>query len=96
MGNDDSDSVGNDDDELLSLIVDEFLEADTWRGTATKLCEALNKIDSSANANPSTITKRLKNNAALRKDKFNISVNSDRKRDVRSLIITRESVTEQE
>ena len=77
-------------DEWLCLLVDDFL-ADAWSGTATELCAALKAIDPDADVTNLTITKQLKNVAATLKDDYSIVVIFERKRDERTISLTRKS-----
>ena len=87
IGNDSE--IENEKDEWLCLLVDDFL-GDTWSGTATELCDGLNRIDNNSGVTPLTISKQLKANAALFKKEFNIVVGLDRKRDSRVITLTRQ------
>ena len=65
-----------------------------WNGTPTELCDALHEIDRYADLiTPRTITKRLKGSIGVFKEN-GITVDFDRSRDSRTIIITRQ--TEQE
>jgi len=81
--------VIDEEDALLCLLVDTFLQ-DTWSGTATELCDELNKIDDNLGVNPLTVTKQLKNNMTLFKKEFNIDISFDRRRDSRVITLTRQ------
>lgn len=83
------DDLAEEKDEWFCLLVDDFLE-DAWSGTATELCDALKKIDPEADVTPLNITKQLKNNTDLFK-KSKITVSLDRKRDSRTITLTRQS-----
>ena len=75
-----------DKDELLFLLVDEFLK-DTWSGTATELCEALKTVEPTAEIFPNTITARLEGNSLFKEN--NIAVKRDRSSNNRAITITR-------
>jgi hypothetical protein len=76
--------------EWLCLLVDDFLQ-ETWNGTATELCDALKAIDPESDLTHLTIGKRLKSNATLLKDDYNIAVIFERKRDGRVITLTRQA-----
>jgi len=87
LGNDDE--YHSDDEMLFCALIDDFLK-DTWRGTATELCEDLNKIDGSLEVNHLSITKRLNQNKNLLAMKFNIGIIVERKHEGRVITISRE------
>ena len=78
----------NEKDEWLCLLVDDFLH-DTWRGTATELCDALKAIDPESDLTHLRISKQLKTNTTLLKNDYNIAINFERKRDGRVITLTR-------
>jgi len=89
LGDDDGNG-GN--DNLFCNLVDDFLE-ESWRGTATELCEALNNMGSDCCVNPLTISKQLKSNLTALEMKYNISVSFERNRDNREIYLTKRTMS---
>jgi hypothetical protein len=81
-------------DEWLLLLVDELLQ-DEWSGTATELCNALKAIDPEADVEHRTIKKRLNGNIRFFKEN-NIIIDYDKNRDMRTIMIKRQTEQEQE
>jgi len=85
--------MGDDENEdVLAILIDDLIE-DEWSGTATELCAKLKKQDSSFEVSPATISRRLKVASELFKSEFNISVDFERERNSRRIILKRDSVT---
>ena len=64
-------------DEWLCLLVDDFLQQDSWNGTATELSDALKRIDPEADITKLNIKKQLRNCLPSLKRDFNILVDLD-------------------
>ena len=79
---------GDSDDDIFVIMLDDFLK-DEWSGTATELCGKLKKVDGSFDISPATLTKRLKAISSLLIKEFNISVNFERSRSSRRIILRR-------
>jgi hypothetical protein len=79
----------DDEDEPICAIIDDFLRAAEWSGTATELSELLNYINGDATVTPLTVTRHLKSNAEIIRTKYNITVTFDRKRDGRYITLMR-------
>jgi len=86
MGNYSSDEDDGGDD--LAILLDDFLQ-DNWSGTATELCDALNKLGDDVGLNAVTLTKQLKSQVDLLKREFNIEVKFERSSDSRRIVLSR-------
>jgi hypothetical protein len=80
---------------FMTVVVLMNRNDNAWSGTPTELCDALHEIDPHADLiTPRTITKRLKGNIGLFKEK-GITVDFGRNRDSRTITITRQAKQEQ-
>ena len=76
--------------ELLSLLVDEFLEEE-WNGTATELCNALDEIDPASGVTPLNVRRQLEASADFLKNEFNIVLDKDRSSSKRLIFLKRQT-----
>lgn len=81
-------SDGNDEEDILCVLLDDFLQ-DEWNGTATELCTALKKQDDSIDLNPATLSKYLKAKQGLLHNNYNISLNFERTRNSKRIFLKR-------
>jgi hypothetical protein len=64
--------IDDEEDPICSMIED-FLQAAEWSGTATELSESLNKINDELPVTPLTVTRQLKTNAERIRTKYTAS-----------------------
>lgn len=81
---------GDDDEDALICLLDDFLK-DDWSGTATELCGELSKAGSGFDLNPSTLTKKLKSLSSQFKKEFHILIDFERTRNSRRIFLRRDA-----
>ena len=85
-----TDELAEERDEWLCLLVDDFLQQDSWSGTATELSDALKKIDPEADVTKLNIKKQLRNCIPSLKKDFSIDIDLDgRDSKRRAIVLTR-------
>lgn len=81
---------GDDDEDALICLLDDFLK-DDWSGTATELCSELSKAGSSFDLTPATLTKKLKALSGQFKKEFHILIDFERTRNSRRIFLRRDA-----
>lgn len=81
---------GDDDEDALICLLDDFLK-DDWSGTATELCSELSKAGSGFDLNPSTLTKKLKALSGQFKKEFHILIDFERTAGSRRIFLRRDA-----
>jgi len=84
-----NDTGGDDDEDTLILLLDDFLKED-WNGTATELCSELSKAGSDFDLTPAILTKKLKALSGLFRKDFHILIDFERTRSSRRIFLRRE------
>jgi hypothetical protein len=80
---------GDEDEDALIVLVDDFLK-DDWSGTPTELCAELKKQEAGFDFNPSYLAKRLKALAGLFRKENHILIDFERNRSGRRIFLRRE------
>ncbi|MDL2215792.1 helicase RepA family protein [Ruminococcaceae bacterium OttesenSCG-928-N02] len=81
---------GDGDNEVsICIIIDDFLK-DTWRGTATELCNALLAQNTGDDLTPLSVKQQLKRSSEQLKSKYGITVSFERSRDNRFITLARD------
>ena len=77
------------EEEPICTMVDDFLNGAEWSGTPTELSEILNDLNDNTAITPLTVTRRLKNNMDIIREKYGINISFERKRDGRYITLSR-------
>jgi hypothetical protein len=75
-------------DEDIAALLDDFLENE-WSGTATKLSNSLNAIDSKANTTPMNLSKQLRRIDKFMQKEFGITIGFKKSGNTKTITLKR-------
>jgi len=84
-----NDTGGDEDEDALICLLDDFLK-DDWSGTATELCGELSKTGNGFDLTPAILIKKLKALSGLFRKDFHILIDFERTRSSRRIFLRRE------